>query len=748
MAYKIMSLDVPRYFYQTHVDLDLTRKTAILYRQSRRGSDRLHIEGRMLQETLYPFVFAARGEGHDENIEIVDEGSGVSGTKGIDKRLKLRKLHEDIANNLIGDIVLARADRLFRDKHFNNVATFTQLAERMRIKVIVPMQTSVIVYDFTKEKDLQAFQEAMIQAYAYIVNQIGYMQRARALKVSKGYYGGGNLPLPFVLDRDMPKEFQVPVIFDPWLEYSLDLFKKFKEFNFSSGRIARYVEDKPYIFPFMDEDALKEYWPITVMTKTQKGYTFSHIETLLYYLSNLTLAGFVKAGKDLVTSETILIPHVIDAAIPLDLFEPCFASITGNYLDGTPFLKTGKQRQYRRTGIETDAILHGLLTSDDGQVTVFAKLDEDYPVYDCRKGGYFGQKTHCGLGRVESEWATGVRFIDRIVLDRLIALAEYDNTLVDRVKKYFGSVSSEGQSALEVLDTHIKNTQDAIIRVGKTIVALTKGLVDDQGNPIALPESDPNIKEQRDLYIQLRRLQKQRDQAAKQAKADPTTSITNFYHTLSHLRAEFHKRDPQDKKDIMRKLIEEVKLNSISPHLFVLTTTWISPLARPKDGKDSPRDDVALLWRCMPTKSEETNAWTTEEEDALRALYPDRPLQELMQAIPNKTRGQIKNKAYHMGVLRDFWHIKDDGEKYHWTVSYRDLQEVTKFADTEDEKAFLWREINSMAEQTKRGDLTPLWFLPIDAISFSQALCVTDMNTTELSGPTWREILRTIHRSW
>ena len=365
MTFKIVQLDKQPSMFQQRIQLDLTRATAILYRQSKRGSDKLHIESRMLQESLKPFVIWARGEDSDENIHIFDEGAGVSGTKGIDKRKKLRELHVEIASNLIGDIVLARPDRLFRDKHFANVSTFTQLAEKMRVKVIVPSDKGVLVYDFTKEKDLQAFQEAMIQAYAYIVNQIGYMNRARAFKVSKGFYGGGSIPLPYVLLRDMPKEEQLQVIYEPWLEAALSLFQHFKDFNFESGRITRYVEDKPYIFKFMCPEHLEEYLPVTNMTRANGGYTFISRETLLQYLSNLTLAGFAKAGKD-EQGNVIVIPNAFDAAIPFDLFEPCFAAITGEYLDGTPFVKVGTARQYRRQGIETDAILHGLLTSDQG----------------------------------------------------------------------------------------------------------------------------------------------------------------------------------------------------------------------------------------------------------------------------------------------------------------------------------------------------------------------------------------------
>jgi hypothetical protein len=729
MTFKIVQVDRQASMFHQSVQLDLTRATAILYRQSKRGSDKTHIESRMLQESLKPFVIQARGEDSDENIHIFDEGAGVSGTKGIDKRKKLRELHVEIASNLIGDIVLARPDRLFRDKHFANVSTFTQLAEKMQIKVIVPTDRGVVVYDFTREKDLQAFQEAMIQAYAYIVNQIGYMNRARAFKVSKGYYGGGTISLPYVLLRDMPKEEQTLAIYEPWREAAVDLFQHFKDFNFESGRITRYVEDKPYIFRFMEPAHLEEYLPVTNLTRANGGYTFISRETLLSYLSNLTLAGFAKAGRD-GEGNDILIPGIFDAAIPLDLFEPCFASLTGSYLDGTPFVKAGTARQYRRQGIETDAILHGLLTSDDGTISTYAQLDVDRPVYTCRRGGYFGQRARVGLGRMENVWALPIRPIDRIVLDRLIALAEYDNELVERVKAYFGERAGEGESDLEVLDTAIKNTQDAIIRVGKTIVALTKGLVDDQGNPIALPENDPNIKEQRDLYIQLRRLQKQREKAAEAANEDPAKSITDFYYVLSHLRAEFNKKDPQTKKDIMKKLIEEVKITAISPHLLTLHITWIKPLATSRD-----RDDVALLWRGTPNKSPTTNYWTEDELAALRTLWPDAPHTDIMHAIPNKTSSQIKDKAWELGIRRDFHHLPRGG-RFHLTIAQIDLQAAAAFTECVKEQDFLWREINAMAERTRKGDISAMWFLPIDAISFAQSFSVTDVLDTGVSAQT------------
>src|SRR5260221_2093609 len=366
MTYNIVQSDEKRTTFHKGVVLDTTRATAILIRQSRKGSNVAHYESRLLQESLLPFVMQARGDEDDTHIRTYDEGSGVSGTKGPDKRLKLRRLLEDLLNGLIGDIVVARADRLFRDKHFQNVSTFTTLAEKMGIRVIVPTSQGVVIYDFRKTKDLQTVQSDMQAVYAYIENQIGYMNRARDYKKSRGLYGGGCLPLPYVLLRGMPKDEQIPVIYDPWRQDALDLFQKFIEYNFEIGRIARYVESKPYLFSTMPSEDAELYQPVTNMKKVPGGYTFSNPRRLLDYLSNVVLGGYARAGTE--EGKSVLIEGAFEAAIPRDLLEPSYAAIKGSYLDGTPYEKTVGTRQFRRHGIEADALLNGLLTSgDDGE---------------------------------------------------------------------------------------------------------------------------------------------------------------------------------------------------------------------------------------------------------------------------------------------------------------------------------------------------------------------------------------------
>src|SRR2546421_10700305 len=106
VALKIVSANAPRLIFHQTVQLDKSRDTAILIRQSRRGSDIAHYESRLLQESLIPFVMEARREDDLAHVRIFDEGAGVSGTKGIDKRKKLRSMMGEIVDDLIGDVVL------------------------------------------------------------------------------------------------------------------------------------------------------------------------------------------------------------------------------------------------------------------------------------------------------------------------------------------------------------------------------------------------------------------------------------------------------------------------------------------------------------------------------------------------------------------------------------------------------------------------------------------------------------------
>jgi DNA invertase Pin-like site-specific DNA recombinase len=118
-------------------EIDRKRATAVLVRQSRTGADTAQAESRETQLGLQDYGRQLY-RGDEPDVRLYDEGAGVSGQKRIDQREELDRLYKDMHRGVIGTVILSREDRLFRNKHMDQVGAFTRLAEEKRIKVIVP----------------------------------------------------------------------------------------------------------------------------------------------------------------------------------------------------------------------------------------------------------------------------------------------------------------------------------------------------------------------------------------------------------------------------------------------------------------------------------------------------------------------------------------------------------------------------------------------------------------------------------
>src|SRR6266487_4897929 len=123
-------------------DIDRKRATAVLVRQSKDGADTAQAESRETQLGLQDYGRLLYGD-DEPDVRLYDEGAGVSGQKRIDQRNELDRLFQAMHKGIVGTVVLAREDRLFRNKHMDQVGAFTRLAEEKRIKVIVPPISSV-----------------------------------------------------------------------------------------------------------------------------------------------------------------------------------------------------------------------------------------------------------------------------------------------------------------------------------------------------------------------------------------------------------------------------------------------------------------------------------------------------------------------------------------------------------------------------------------------------------------------------
>ncbi len=701
MANKIISIHTPTQDYNLgHVPIDLSRKTAVLIRQSKKKADKDHYESRLLQENLVPIAMKLRVETDTTNILVFDEGAGISGTKGYDERKILSELYLAIANDIVGSVVVARADRLFRDKHFLNVGMFTELAEQKRVILIVPGRC---VYDFTDYNDLKAFQKDMQDAYNYIATHVKYMNEARDQKVQRGLYAGVSLPAPYVIDKNVWKDEQVPIIYQPWLDPAIDLFRRFQAYGFSIGHLCRYIESVPYLFPSPSFEETQRFLFKTKMRLVVGGYTFSCVSSVSYYLSNLTLGGYAKIGKD-EDGNTLLIPNAFEAAIPFDLLDPAYAAITGFHIDGTPFEGTKNTRRYmRRNPQGAEALLHGILTSDQGHVSVLPQARGERYTYDyqCHKGlqqeGY-ALKTRLSLTKAEQWWALPSHELDRIVFDRLCDLAEHDHDMADRVRAFFEGLKGQEMDETTLLNNQIKQTQDRINRLD--FLLTTPGI------PLDETTAARYAVELAELNQQLPRLLKKQQV---QPAIDPGETIANFYFVLSHLPTEFQKQSLDVQKQMMGKLIKQATVNNISPHLFRLYIVWHDGIAT--------RPDAALLWRGIGRK--DLKGWRDEEDAIIRALYPEGSQLELMRALPPRSWIIIRERAAVLQVPREVEHAgKKKVNAYHATVSYADLEAAVQFTDNGEDEAYMRARVNGLAESTTKGEINAYWPLPVEIVGF------------------------------
>ena len=703
MSIKILHVAQEAEYDLTGIHVDLSRKTGVLIRQSRKKSDKNHYESRLRQETMLSVAVEIRGDEDDRNILLYDEGAGISGTKGYDERPKLSKLYMDIANDIIGSLVVARADRLFRDKHFRNVSMFTELAEKKKLKLIVPGRT---VYDFTKTKDLQAFQKEMQDAYNYLATQILYLIETRQQKVQRGLYGGGHLPAPYVIDRLAWKDEQRPLIYRPWLEQAIELFREFKDSDFSLAYICRYIESRPCLFPYPPAEDMQRYNFPTIMTRVQKGYTITSIDAVKHYLSNLTLGGYAKIGRDDLGNE-ILLAGAFEAAVPMDLLAPCYAAITGHYPDGSPFehWKDSRRSRTHTKQWESDAILHGFLRSDDGAVSFCIDNQEHKKTasrYTCNEGTALEGSTathRVGIIQTKTIWSVSCKELDAIVLSRLCELVEYDSEIADRIRAVWDSRKTDLVDEAQVLQTQIEKAQAHIAQLDNL---LTK-----PARPLSQKTEARYIEQLAEAEISLEiLLEKQKVQSERES---PERVVPNFYYVLSHLPTEYKKLDSEHQKKMIRKVIKSIRLNLVSPHLFLLHIEW-------EDGV-AARPDVALIWR--GTMNNTNEAWSQEEDGLLAALYPEASQLEVMKAFPRFPWSRICNRACVHKIIRT---LPPQGRArinvYHRTMTYQDLDAVAALVQ-EPEKKERMREIaNELARGTLRGELSAHWWLPLDEISY------------------------------
>jgi Resolvase, N terminal domain len=638
--------------------LDLSRKTAVLMRQSRKGADENNPESRLRQEGLARTALDIRGD-HDLTMVIeCDEGSGVSGQKKIYERPKLLQLWEGIQNGTVGSVLVAREDRLFRDRFLTQVTQFAEECAKRGVLLIVAGRRC---YDFRITDDFNAFIRKMQESYGYIDTHVRYMYEMKLQKLQRGEWVGGGLVAPYALDRlaiqiakeqrkllkelgaDEAEEAAItqafrPIIYEPWHPIAIELFKQFKLFDFSRARLGRYIEEKKYVFPVPSPEDLQKYiFKAHMKLIPHLGYTFADSTCLPKWLVNPAHIGFASAGKD-AEGNRIYIEAAFEAAIPRDLFEECYEAITGYTLEGEPGQVSSNRSRFTRkhpTG-QAKALLTKCFRSPDDTTTFHARTDQPGKAYYFARAKRLPGEDEVSLSQWQGNtlWTLPVRTFDHAIVDRLAALAEHDKELAGRVEHYYDELTKSRLGEKEAI------LQD----IGKmeALIARYDHLLTNPAQPLSEAQEGRYLEAQqaaeRDLEKALLALKAYE-------RSEPNQFIPTFFRILGEAPGEFWQLDIDRQRRMLRLLVEEIQVENISPHLYRLRLKWKDPVAQPWD--------CALIFRRNSLRSIlKGDDWSEADDEMLRSLYPMADKLDLFQAFPMKSGEAMKQRAAELTVRR------------------------------------------------------------------------------------------------
>ncbi|GHO54186.1 hypothetical protein KSB_26610 [Ktedonobacter robiniae] len=657
-------------------------------RQSKSGADTAMAESRETQLGLQEYSKLLYGD-EEPQVELYDEGAGVSGQKRIDQRAELDRLYRDMHKGIIGTLVLAREDRLFRNKHMDQVGVFTRLAEEKRIKVIVPPISSAAsdertrVYDFTVYRDLVSFQDKMREAYGYIEGHVKHMLQCKQNKADKGGYDGRLLPPGLAVKGK--KQNQVIVVYEPWAEEMRKLALRAQALDWNIGKLNREVDNMAYLFPEIpDEDREKYLIKTCIHHIPGVGYKPRSEQTLRDLFTNEMLIGWWQPDDD--KPDVIIDNH--DAVLDYALFAEGYARLKGYTLEGDPVENhRGTTRTPKTRETPPDLLFHGrlILTPPSPDETTFISFYEQI---------YEGKATSNYLGyRKPNNQMTRKRWccipasaFDDIVVNRLLALEKADIEMKDRVKVTLEEVYNQQSEDFVSIPQQIQGIKTQLTENARKRM---KTSIDD-------PMYEMLEEERNDL------MQRQRELEAKKEKlgmVDSPDEIAQLHSLLGNFETVWPTFDLNQRQRTFSLLINRIEIEVVSPHWLRLSIDWLDAVC--------PRLDVAYIWKVSPSRGEK---FSDEEKEIIRQHYPRSPYMEILKMLPNRTWQSIQGQTVLMGIKREV--IAEPGIQV--GICYKDmvpnLDERYLFGDYETTLSY----IKTASGNTVKSEapLYALWLLP------------------------------------
>jgi hypothetical protein len=634
--------------------IDKKRATAVLVRRSKRATKLTEEELKELKnkDDIEPYIESRQAQlelvnyaellyGSDTpKVLLYDEGDGVSGQKRIDQREEMDRLYQDINRDIIGTIVLAREDRLFRNKHMDQVGVFTKLAEEKKIKVIVPPISSAAsdeptrVYDFTSYHDLSTFQDKMKDAYGYIEGHVKCMNQCNQNKADKGGYDGRALPPGLAVKGK--KQNQTIVIYEPWAKEMRKLAKRAQALDWDMGKLNREVANMASLFPEIpDEDRERYIFRPNLHHIPGVGYKPRNHGTIRGWLTNVMYIGWWQPDED--KPDTIENHH--DAILDYALFAEGYARLTGYTLEGEPVDNPrGITRIRKSRKAPPEALFHGKLiaTPPSAERTAYTSV-----IGEC----YRGRSARANGLISDVLFTIPVVPFDALPIERLRTLADTDKKIAEKVRTTLEQMQkTHGQDFKSILD----QLAGIALQLKENTAKRKKTSVNDPLYDELQAEAEDLLQRQAALEMKKKNL----------GIVDSPDEIARLYRLLKKFDEVWPTFDLTKRQRAFSRFINRIEVGVVSPHWLRLSVDWLDAIC--------PRVDVAYVWRVTGTHGELVS---DQEKEIIKQYYPSSSRLELLKLLPDRTWRVIRSVASSISIERNIL----SNDQIPLSVCYRDF---------------------------------------------------------------------------
>jgi len=619
---------------------------------------------------------------YDKYGQKSEKPRDVSGNLSIDERPILKLIVDTIKGGGVGAVMFYDVSRLTRDIDVVDGPYFASVCRERNVIIL----TNDDEFDFNRrEDDINKFVVLCVESKNYRQNHImKKVNPARERVARRGEFFGHSIPVGLMLDAE--RKFYVP---NPhWQEQVASLFKRFRSLDANFALWYRELYGK-LLFPTLPPEIAARVGTIH-MTPVQGGYTIKARSSLQAFLTNTAYIGHSLHRGQLIRDTH---PAIVDE----EDFWYAFNHISPTDIEGNPIEREKRVVRYQQ---ETDkerphALLEGVRSNGKPVIT-----SPERNVYVVNYANNESRYRARNLKAFElDEIAIKVPVVDALVEQRLMEhLADeqgYDNGSVlsqelanagVSMLDTFRAVDTQEQTPLTTPDSRIEEIERNIARLDREY-KLTFDIM-----------SDTDIRENRASKARLiKRLDdvKKSQEHTAQEQQDSQEAVDLV--ASGTLQEKWHTWKMEKKQKFIRLATQDIILERVADNWLTLTIKWRSWIQKEAPHRNILLVDTAYIFHSSTTWQA---AWTPDEDDIIRALYPDASRSEILQCLPRRSWWSIRIHASNLKVLRQ---TRTNGSELPFDVSVDDvtfLQKHNLVLDNSDKRVWWTCELCNLDSQS------------------------------------------------